>query len=154
MTTKSKSQRKVFAKFGLSVIMVTATMLLPASAQSQKPTPQPQNSQPIDGIYSFVQVLPSFPGGVKEFMNYLSQNLKYPAADKEKHISGKVVARFVVERDGSLTNIKIVRSPADDMSKEAVRVLSSSPKWVPGKQDGKPVRAYYTIPINFAINGN
>jgi len=112
----------------------------------------PRNSVGVDTtIYVSVDTAPHFPGGLPAFMVYLSTNLKYPAADKEKRITGKVYAVFVIEQDGSLSNIKAVRSPSDAMTAEATRVLASSPKWVPGQMNGKTVRVQYTLPINFEL---
>jgi TonB family protein len=105
-------------------------------------------------IYQVVEVLPNFPGGMNNFINYLSANLRYPAADKDNNIQGKAVMQFVVEQDGSLSHIQVIRSPSIAMGQEAARVLASSPKWTPGIQNGKPVRAQYTIPISFTLGDN
>ncbi|MEO8886773.1 MAG: energy transducer TonB [Mucilaginibacter sp.] len=150
MTTINLLKRRAFLTFGLFLIAM-ATLLSPALAQSPSlAPPQLKDAAPSkDGIYNVVEKLPTFPGGLNEFGAFLKQNIKYPAADKEKHISGKVFAQFVVERDGSLSNITIMRSPTDAMAKEAVRVLSSSPKWIPATQKGETVRVRYTLPINF-----
>ncbi|MGI4805397.1 MAG: energy transducer TonB [Janthinobacterium lividum] len=96
--------------------------------------------------YSFgtVEVLPHFPGGEKAFDEFLNQNLQVP-----KNVSGRVIATFVVEKNGSLTNIKIVRSLGEEADAEAIRILKAGPKWQPGTQLGKPVRTAYTMPINF-----
>jgi len=137
----------------LMAIVVTLMLVLPAMAQSVPPNiPDPKNATPDkDGIYNVVEHLPSFPGGVNEFMSYLAKSIRYPAADRQKNTQGRVVAQFVVEPDGSLTNIKIIRSPSDDMSKETERVLGLSPKWEPGTQKGIPVRARYTVPVSFTL---
>ncbi len=107
-----------------------------------------------DRIFTVLDVQPKFPGGVQNFLQYMSANIRYPAADRENNLQGKVVAQFVVEKDGSLTNIKIVRSPSAAMGEEAVRVLSNSPKWEPGMQGGKAVRAQFTIPVDFTLGDN
>jgi len=119
MTTNNQLQRNAFLKCGL-LIMAMVTMLFSASAQSQAPAPpQPklsgQSTDP-NRIYDVVEILPSFPGGISAFGEYLKQNLKYPAADKEKKITGKVVAQFTVERDGSLKDIKVLRTPTAAMA--------------------------------------
>ncbi|KAB2871237.1 MAG: energy transducer TonB [Bacteroidales bacterium] len=100
-----------------------------------------------------VEEMPSFgPGGIDEFRNnYIAKNLKYPDVAAENGIQGRVFINFVVEPDGRVTNVKVVRSVDPALDKEAVRVVSSSPKWKPGKQRGKPVRVQFTIPIIFVL---
>jgi TonB family protein len=154
MATLSKKPSFItFLMRTVSAVCITASMLLSASAQSVPPNfPDPKNATPDqDGIYNVVEHLPSFPGGTNEFISYLANSIKYPAADRQKNIQGRVVAQFVVEPDGSLTNIKIIRSPSDDMSKETERVLGLSPKWEPGMQKGVAVRSRYTVPLSFTL---
>ncbi|MDB5005599.1 MAG: TonB family protein [Mucilaginibacter sp.] len=102
-------------------------------------------------IYSMVSKQPSFPGGIEAFGKFLSANIRYPKEDREAGRSGKVICTYIVETDGTLTDIRAVRSPSETMGKEAVRVLSLSPKWQPGHQDGHLVRVSYTVPINFTL---
>jgi protein TonB len=111
-------------------------------------------TEDVNKVYDVVEVLPQFPGGQDKFNAYLSKNIRYPAADRENNVQGKAVMTFVVEKDGSLTDIKTVRSPTQAMADEATRVLKSSPKWKPGIQNGRPVRAQYTIPISFTLSGD
>ncbi len=113
-----------------------------------------QVTEDVNKVYDVVEVLPSFPGGPDKFIAYLQKNMRYPAADRENNVQGKAVMQFVVERDGSLTDIKVVRAPTQAMGDEATRVLKSSPKWKPGIQNGRPVRAQYTIPISFTLSGD
>ena len=111
---------------------------------------QSKVSEPIDNrTYKEdnIEVAPQFPGGRQEFLNYISTNFKLPEA---RNISGKVVVSFVVEKDGSITDVKIVSNPGQGAAEEAKRVLLASPKWSPGMQKGKTVRVMYTIPINIA----
>ena len=91
-------------------------------------------------------------GGENEFRNWVAQNIKYPQLQQENGIQGKVYVKFVVEKDGSLTNIEVVRAVDPDLGKEAVRVLGISPKWIPGKQQGNPVRVNFNFSITFALN--
>lgn len=100
-----------------------------------------------------VEQMPSFgPGGIDEFRNnYIAKNLKYPDVAAENGIQGRVYINFVVEPDGRVTNVKVVRGVDPALDKEAVRVVSSSPKWKPGMQRGKPVRVQFTIPIIFVL---
>jgi TonB family protein len=105
-------------------------------------------------VYNLVEKQPSFPGGTQNFLRFLAANIRYPADDRKNNVQGRVVIQFVIEKDGSLTNVKAIRGPSEAMSEEAVRVLNSSPKWSPGIQSGRPVRAQYTVPVNFTLGGN
>ncbi|MGF7079216.1 energy transducer TonB [Mucilaginibacter sp. UYCu711] len=105
-----------------------------------------------EGIFSRVDVQPQFPGGLQAFGVFLGNNIKYPADDAKNKVQGRVICKFVVERDGHLSNIEILHTPTEAMGNEAVRVLSLSPKWTPGYQGGRLVRVYYTVPINFSLN--
>ncbi len=102
-------------------------------------------------VFSAVEINPEYPGGEAAFGKFLQKNIKYPAMAKENNIQGKVYITFVVERDGSLTDIKIVRDPGSGLGDEAERVLKISPHWKPGIQNGKPVRVQYTVPVNFSL---
>ena len=102
-------------------------------------------------IFTAVEVSPVFPGGEDAFIKFLGSHIKYPAVARENNVSGRAYISFVVERDGSLTDIKILRSPGSGLGEEAVRVLKMSPHWTPGIQNGKPVRVSYTVPVNFSL---
>lgn len=108
-------------------------------------------TEDVNQVYTVLEVQPKFPGGTDKFLKYLGDNIKYPAVDRENNVQGRVVLQFVVERDGSLTDIKSIRGPSQAMQDEAVRVLKRSPKWTPGIQNGRPVRAQYTVPVNFTL---
>ncbi len=101
--------------------------------------------------YIIVETQPQYKGGIEAFSRYLSSNISYPYHAKLNNITGKVYCQFVVERDGSLTDFKVVRSPDVELSREALRVLKQSPNWIPCIQHGQPVRVMYTIPINFTL---
>jgi periplasmic protein TonB len=105
-------------------------------------------------IFSQVERMPEFPGGMEAFLKYLGDNIKFPPVDRENGVSGRVYCTFVVERDGSLTDIKAVRGPSQTMMDEAVRVLKKSPHWKPGIQNSRPVRVSYTVPINFTLEAS
>lgn len=131
--------------------------ILPQTRQNQS-TPDTTYSfeakSSPDTIISFEKVdqLPKFPdGGNPAFAKYLSQNIKYPQIAKENNIEGRVLVSFIVEKDGTLTDIKVLRDIGYSCGEEALRVLKTSPKWVPGIQDGKAVRVAYTCPIAFNI---
>jgi TonB family protein len=103
-------------------------------------------------VFTEVEKFPGFPGGLDAFYQFLAKNVKYPQKMRDENVQGKVVIRFIVEKDGSLTNFNIVRDIGDGAGEEAVRVLALSPKWEPGIQNGKPVRVMYSVPINFTLS--
>ena len=126
---------------------------MPASAQVIIFT-HPKPVQPIeetDNVFDIVDQMPSFPGGQVAMMLYLSKNTKYPALARKNEIQGRVVCTFVVERDGSISDIQVSRGLDPSLDKEAVRVLSSMPHWIPGKQNGKVVRVKYSVPVTFRL---
>ena len=102
-------------------------------------------------IFEVVEQMPQFKGGDAALMEYLQKNIKYPVIAEENGIQGRVVCTFVVERDGSITDIKVVRSVDPSLDKEAVRVIKSMPKWNPGKQNGSAVRVKFTLPVTFRL---
>lgn len=102
-------------------------------------------------IYQIVEENPSFPGGDAACMKWLAENIKYPAICVDQGIQGRVIATFVVNKDGSIVDIEIVRSPDPYLSKEAERVLKLMPRWKPGKQRGKPVRVKFSLPVMFRL---
>ena len=102
-------------------------------------------------IYSVVENDPQFPGGMDAMYKYLAQNIKYPQLARDNNVTGKVYVTFVVERDGSLTNVKVLRDIGAGCGQEAVRVVKSMPKWKPGKHRGKAVRVQYNLPVNFNL---
>lgn len=107
---------------------------------------------PEDGkIYTVVEQQPEFPGGEAAMMAYIKKNLKYPASASENGIQGRVTLSFVVEKDGSISNIEILRSPAEELSQEAIRLVKSMPNWKPGVLKGKKVRVKYILPVTFRL---
>ena len=108
----------------------------------------------IEDDQPFVKVeqMPSFMGGdLMTFRNWVQSKVRFPQIAQENNISGRVLLMFVIERDGSLTNIQVLQTPDSSLSDEAIRVLKSSPKWTPGKQRNQAVRVKYTLPIEFRI---
>jgi protein TonB len=103
-------------------------------------------------FFMVVENMPEFPGGDLGLMKFIQKNVKYPAIAKEYNITGKVYVSFIVDKGGSVTNVKIVRGVDKNLDAEALRVVSALPKYKPGKQRGKPVRVMFTIPINFTLN--
>ncbi|MGV8879940.1 MAG: energy transducer TonB [Sphingobacteriaceae bacterium] len=111
-----------------------------------------EDNAPVN--FASVEVLPKFPnGGDAAFGKYLGNSINYPAMAKENNIQGRVIVSFIVEKDGSLTDIKVLRDIGGGCGEEAIRVLKKSPKWTPGIQNGRPVRVAYTCPIAFSLQG-
>ncbi|WP_426484091.1 energy transducer TonB [Flavobacterium sp. 2] len=94
-----------------------------------------------------IEVKPEFPGGMEKFFMFVDNNFKYPEVDDDHFKGSKVYVTFIVEKDGALTDIKILRDAGYETGKEAIRVLKKCPKWIPGKQNGKNVRVLYSLPI-------
>lgn len=101
--------------------------------------------------YEMVEQMPTFPGGQEALLKYITSNLRYPTIAQENGVQGSVICQFVVDRDGSVKNVRVVRSLDPSCDKEAVRVIQSLPKWIPGKQNGRAVPVYYTVPIRFKL---
>lgn len=115
------------------------------------PPPKPKVEEVTEEIFVVVEEQPEFPGGNAAMMKFLSDNIKYPVIAQENGIQGRVITNFVVERDGSITDVQVVRGVDPSLDKEAVRVIQSMPKWKPGKQRGSPVRVRFTLPVVFRL---
>ena len=116
------------------------------------PVEAPVEEEEEEVVFVVVETMPEFPGGQQALFKYLSENVKYPVIAQENGIQGRVICQFVVNKDGSIVEVEVVRSGGDaSLDKEAVRVIKSMPKWKPGKQRGKAVRVKYTVPVNFRL---
>jgi protein TonB len=102
-------------------------------------------------IFTIVEKMPEFPGGTEQLFKYLGKNIEYPPMAKDAGIKGKVYVTFVVDKDGSITDVKVLRGIGGGCDEEAIRVVKGMPKWNPGKQRGKSVRVQYNLPINFIL---
>ena len=102
-------------------------------------------------IFQVVEEMPQFPGGMNEAMKFLAMNIKYPISAQQAKIEGRVIVQFVVEKDGSVSDVKVMRGVNSELDAEAIRVVSMMPKWIPGKQRGKAVAVKYTMPIMFRL---
>ena len=124
------------------------------SAQSEYVAPDIEDeTEPVEEtIFQIVEDQPEYPGGAAEMYKWLGENLKYPDLARNTNIEGKVMVSFVVEKDGSVSNVKVMRDIGGGCGAEAVRVVKSMPKWKPGRQMGKPVRTAYGIPVIFKLN--
>lgn len=112
---------------------------------------QPEPAVEETKVFDVVEVMPQFPGGPSALFEYLSKNIKYPVVAEENGVQGRVIVTFVVERDGSITDVQVVKSVDPSLDKEAKRVVSSMPNWIPGKQNGSAVRVKYTVPVTFKL---
>ena len=116
------------------------------------PVEAPVEEEEEEVVFVVVESMPEFPGGAQAMMRYIAENIKYPVIAQENGIQGRVICQFVVEKDGKVSDIQVVRSSGEaSLDKEAQRVIGSMPKWKPGKQRGKPVRVKYTVPVNFRL---
>ncbi|MBQ0063446.1 MAG: energy transducer TonB [Prevotella sp.] len=102
-------------------------------------------------VFDVVEQMPSFPGGDAALMQYLQKSIRYPVVAEENGIQGRVIIRFVVEKNGSIGEVQVARSVDPSLDKEAVRVVKSMPKWIPGKQNGSAVRVWFTLPVQFRL---
>lgn len=112
------------------------------------PAPKPEVS---NKVFDVVEQMPSYPGGYNALMSYLNSNIKYPVVAQENGVQGRVVVGFVVERDGSITDVNILKSVDPSLDREAARVVRSMPRWTPGKQNGSAVRVKYNVPVMFKL---
>ncbi|MDR0430205.1 MAG: energy transducer TonB [Tannerellaceae bacterium] len=102
-------------------------------------------------IFTVVEEMPQFPGGEGELLKYLGRSIKYPVIAQENGIQGRVVCGFIVNRDGTVVDVEVLRGVDPSLDKEAIRVINAMPKWTPGKQRGKPVRVKFTVPVTFRL---
>lgn len=115
-------------------------------------TPPADDADAGSSIHETAEQAPQYPGGAASMLAFIARNLRYPALCQENGVKGRVVLKFVVETDGSIGQIKTLSSPHHLLEKEAVRIVRKMPKWTPGKQNGRPVRTWFTIPVNFTLN--
>ena len=123
----------------------------PAKSVKKEKASNPDMTPDKNGVYQIVEEMPQYPGGENALMDYVSKNVVYPKEAQEKGISGRVFVSFIVEKDGSVSNVKVMRGIGGGCDEEAVRVISGLPKWKPGKMKGKPVRVSYMMPITFRL---
>ena len=120
-------------------------------AQESTKVAQTENASSRDEIFQVVEEMPEYPGGMSELMKYFSTNMRYPKEAQSKGIQGRVIVQFVVEKDGSITDAKVMKPVDPQLDAEALRVVNAMPKWTPGKQRGKAVRVRYTLPVMFHL---
>ena len=136
-----KTRKNVSLKVALMMFVLLFSFMT-STAQTKK----------NDMVFDVVEVMPQFPGGQIAMLQYLMENIKYPEQAMKEGIQGRVTVRFIVEKDGSISDVKPVLSVHPLLNKEAVRVVKSMPKWSPGKHNGKPVRVRFNLPVMFKLN--
>jgi protein TonB len=119
--------------------------------QNQQVVEKVEQKEEETKVFEVVEQMPQFPGGDAALMQFLNSHIKYPVVAEENGIQGRVVCTFVVERNGSITDVRVIKSVDPSLDKEAVRVLKSMPSWIPGKQNGSAVRVKYTVPVTFRL---
>ena len=119
-------------------------------AKEEIAAPEPPKEEESK-VFDVVEQMPSFPGGQAALMQWLSSNISYPVIAAENGVQGRVIVQFVVEKDGSISDVQVVKSVDPSLDKEAARVVSKMPTWIPGKQNGAAVRVKYTVPVTFKL---
>ena len=135
-----KTRKNVSLKVALMMLVLLFSFMT-STAQTKK----------NDMVFDVVEVMPQFPGGQIAMMKYIMENMKYPEQAMKERIQGRVTVRFIVEKDGSISDVKPILSVHPLLNKEAVRVVKSMPKWSPGKHNGKPVRVRFNLPVMFKL---
>jgi len=157
---KHKQTPKLFAGFKCLLFVVSALILLiiviaPASANAQdkrgKTTQTRKDTATDDKVYEVCEQMPIFEGGDAALLKYLRENLKYPDNTKDRGVQGRVVIGFIVEKDGSLTDVKVLRPVDIDLDAEVLRLVKGMPKWIPGRHNGQRVRVKYLLPIHICL---
>ena len=141
------------AKFALTLPVLACTLFITlACSQSATMAKQSESKEIIPITTVIPDVMPVFPGGDEGLMNYISQRLMYPKSAQELGIEGRVTLRYVIDKDGTVKNVEVVKSVDPACDREAMRVIKGMPKWTPAQKDGVSVATYYTIPILFKLN--
>ena len=151
----TKSVAAVVTANGQQDRAVQSTMQSPVAVERNAEAQVTNESNPqSETIYKSVEQMPMFPGGEVELIKYLSQNIQYPPEAAKNNVQGRVILQFVVDKTGHVGEVKILRSVSEELDAEAVRVVKTLPKFEPGRQDGKPVAVWYTLPVSFNIRSS
>ena len=157
---KHKQTPKLFAGFKCLLFVVSALVLLviadaPAKASAQdkkgKTTQTRKDTATDDKVYEVCEQMPIFEGGDAALLKYLRENLKYPDNTKDRGVQGRLVIGFIVEKDGSLTDVKVLRPVDIDLDAEVLRLVKGMPKWIPGRHNGQRVRVRHLLPIHICL---
>ena len=146
---KEKAATEIYGAEGINGVIEIKTkkpVLLDVVVKTEAQT------EPDDKPFDVVEQMPEFPGGQEALMQFLRQEVKYPKEAEEKGLQGRVVVRYIIEKDGSISEVEIAKSVNEYLDAEAIRVVNAMPKWKPGKQKGEPVRVKFTIPITFRLS--
>ena len=158
----------MFIRFTLTLICTTTALAVLAQTPPPKPEPptiswsevtdeevpppvEPQQDAQQPQVYTVVEQMPEFPGGTSKLMEYMQKNIVYPQDAVEGGIEGRVFVRFVLDPEGFVKDVTVMRGAAPALDKEALRVVKSMPKWLPGMQNGKKVSTYYNLPVVFKL---
>ena len=141
--------------FAISTLTLLVIVFAPARANAQdkkeKNTQTHKDTTTDDKVYEVCEQMPIFEGGDAALMKYLTDSVKYPELAKKHGVQGRVVIGFIVEKDGSLTNVKVLRAVDRALDAEALRVVMGMPKWIPGRQNEQRVRVKYNVPVSFRL---
>ena len=151
MTIKKSSQWKRLWALAVVPVIALAMMAFASPRNNTASVMAPEPSAQDNKVYQSVEVMPEYPGGVMEMMKFLQMNIKYPPMAAMNKIEGRVILQFIVDKTGKVGDVKVVRSVNEELDAEAVRVVKSMPDFTPGRQDGKPVSVWYTLPISFKL---
>ena len=135
----------------LRSLLMLVLVAIPLCVSGINKTYNPEKCQEGKKVYGVVSQMPAFPGGLGDLFEWLSKNVVYPADAKEAGVRGRVIVAFVVECDGSISNVRVVKTVFPSLDKEAIRVVSSMPKWIPGRQGEEAVPVEYTLPVSFRL---
>ena len=164
---KDQASLEVFGEDGKNGVIIVTTKDAVREAVTRALDPSPSTAPSDDAevvvvdmypethdseAFDVVEIMPEFPGGIDAFMKFLSENIHYPEAASKAGIQGRVLVNFIVEKDGTISNIHVVQKVNDYLDAEAIRVVGAMPKWTPGMQSGKAVRVKYAVPISFRLN--
>ena len=157
---KNKQTPKLFAGFKCLLFAISALVLLvivfaPAGANAQnkkvKKAQTHKDTATDDKVYDVCEQMPIFEGGDAALLKYLRENLKYPDKTKDRGVQGRLVIGFIVEKDGSLTDVKVLRPVDIDLDAEVLRLVKGMPKWIPGRHNGQRVRVRHLLPIHICL---
>ncbi len=141
--------------FAISALVLLVIVIAPASANAQdkrgKTTQTRKDTATDDKVYEVCEQMPIFEGGDAALLKYLRENLKYPDKTKDRGVQGRLVIGFIVEKDGSLTDVKVLRPVDIDLDAEVLRLVKGMPKWIPGRHNGQRVRVRYLLPIHICL---
>lgn len=163
MMKNQKSQKRMPVKLLLSALALSLTLFACSnSTQPAKIVTPSKSSQAVatkttpaqadtSKIFNIVEKMPEYPGGINALMHYLATNIKYTAEARKAKVQGRVFVNFIIEKDGSISHVKVLKGIGYGCDKEAVKAVENMPRWIPGQQRGKPVRVEYNLPVKFSL---